>query len=140
MSLPLPLGATCGAHPDVPATWVCERCGTFVCGACERRVRPDAKPMCPACWEMRARKVPAAEATSSTRLQTAGMVIGLISILPIPVLQIASLVLNIIAIVRAKEGAARAARWRPIVGLCGTGVGLLFWIVIIVLVASGSTS
>jgi hypothetical protein len=117
---------------------VCGRCGAFACLACERRVRPDAMPMCPACWQLRAQRVPAQQASSSTSLQTAGLVIGCISVLPILPLQITSLVINIIAIVKAREGPARAVRWRPVVGLCATGLGLLVWVVIILVAASAS--
>ena len=52
-----PQGAVCPNHPEVAATWTCGRCGNFMCVACERRTRPEATPMCPACWEMRQRKV-----------------------------------------------------------------------------------
>jgi hypothetical protein len=93
-------------------------------------MRPDAVPMCPACWELRAVKVPE-QKSSSTGLQTAALVLGCIAILPIPLVQLASLVLCIVAIVKARHGPARAVRWKPVVGLCCTGVGLSFWVAVI---------
>lgn len=62
---------------------------------------------------------------SETRLQTTGLVLGCCCVLPIPVLLIASTIVNLIAIVKAKEGRAREARWKPVVGLCVTGFGML---------------
>ena len=129
MIQPVPEEALCATHRDTPARWTCPRCGNFLCVACERRVRPDALPMCPACWDLRAVKVPELKQSSPTRLQTAALVVGCIAILPIPQVEIASLIVCIIALVKAK-GPAREARWKPVVGLCGTGVGFLIWVVI----------
>jgi hypothetical protein len=120
-----PAGAVCPNHPDVAATWTCGRCGSFMCVSCERRTRPEATPMCPACWEMRQRKVPPQEVQSGTRMQTVGLVLGCISLFPIWFLQLLSLVINIVAIVKAKEPPARDVRWRPIVGLVLTVLGLV---------------
>lgn len=129
MSVPgltVPPGAQCALHPEVPAVWACHRCGTFICNGCERRKRADALPLCPSCWELRSQRVPLQQKQSETRLQTAGLVLGIISLAPFCIaLQLGSVAVNIIAIVRAKEGEARKVRWRPIVGLCLTGVGLL---------------
>jgi predicted small integral membrane protein len=90
--------------------------------------------MCPACWELRAVKVPD-QKSSTTGLQTASLVLGCISLLPIPLLQLASIIIGIVALVKAREGPARAARRRPIIGLCLTGVGLMWWVLAIVAVA-----
>jgi hypothetical protein len=129
MSIAVPDGAVCATHADARAQWTCPRCGNFMCVACERRVRVDALPMCPACWELRAIKVPE-QKSSMTGLQTAALVLGCIAILPIPLVQIASLVLGIVALVKARQGPARAVRWKPILGLCLTGVGLMWWVLI----------
>lgn len=44
-------GARCGFHPEAPATGTCQRCGTFICGACERR-GPDGSLYCPQCHQL----------------------------------------------------------------------------------------
>lgn len=124
----LPEGARCAGHPEVAAAWTCHRCGSFLCTACERRVRPDAVPMCPSCWELRAQKVPALTAPSGTRLQTTGLVLGALSVLPIWPLILGSLITNIVAIVKAKEPPARDVRWRPVAGLTMTILFSLMWI------------
>jgi hypothetical protein len=131
MIQPVPEEAFCATHRDTPAKWTCPRCGNFLCVACERRIRPDALPMCPACWELRAVKVPELKQSSPTRLQTAALVVGCISVLPIIQLQIGSLVLCIVALVKAKDGPARAVRWKPVVGLCCTLAGMMIWLAII---------
>lgn len=124
--VPAPEGATCANHPETPASWTCGRCGSFMCPDCERRVRPEAVPMCAACWELRARTVtPQNISESGTALLTIGLVLGVISLLPAVALQICSLVVNIMALVRAKESPAREKRWRSVVGLCLTGVGVV---------------
>lgn len=92
--------------------------------------------MCPSCWELRSRAVPA-NTTSPTRLQTAGLVLGCISLLPIWFIQLISLVINIVAIVKAKQGPARAVRWRPITGLVLTCVGIVGMVTLLA-VAVGS--
>ncbi|MBI5544074.1 MAG: hypothetical protein HY901_09315 [Deltaproteobacteria bacterium] len=129
MSSPAPSGAQCAAHPEAAASWVCGRCGTFMCPECEHRVRPEAHPLCPSCWELRERTLATLHTEKGgTRLQTAGLILGVISLAPgcFP-LQLLSLVLNIVAIARAPHG----ARWRPIVGLVLTLLGsvgsLLFY-------------
>lgn len=115
MIAPVPEGARCASHPDVPATWTCRRCGRFMCAACERRVRPDALPLCPSCWEFRAKRVEPPAPTSN--LGTTGLVLGFVSLLPLIPIQIASIVVNAIALSR---GAGR----RAVVGLVLTLVGL----------------
>ncbi len=87
--------------------------------------------MCKGCWELRDQKVKPIKEYSATRLQTTGLVMGCFCVLPIPVLILASLVVNTIAIVKAKEGPAREVRWRPVVGLCVTFVGILELVVIL---------
>ena len=129
-----PAGAVCPNHPEVPATWTCGRCGSFMCVGCERRTRPEATPMCPACWQLRERVV-VQTVQSGTRLQTAGLVLGCISLLPIWFLQLISLVVNIIAIVKAKESPAREVRWRPILGLALTLVGAVGMVVLFIALA-----
>lgn len=79
--------------------------------------------MCPSCWELRSRTVAPQKTSSGTRLQTAGLVLGCISLLPVIALQIGSLILNIVALVQAKEPPARDVRWRPALGLVLTLLG-----------------
>ena len=31
---PAPQGSLCAAHPEIPALWICDRCGNFVCETC----------------------------------------------------------------------------------------------------------
>lgn len=125
--MPPPAGAACAFHLEsagAQASYVCERCGTFFCEACARRTRPEAIPMCPSCWALREQNVKPQEARSATRLHTAGFVLGIIAILPIPVLQIAALVVNIIALVKSNTPETRDAKWKPIAGLLCTVIGL----------------
>ena len=126
MSLPVPEGATCAGHPEVAASWTCGRCGSFMCPDCERRVRPEAVPMCPACWELRSRTVqPQPQKDSSKTLLNVGLGLGVVALIPGCVaIQLGSAVVNIIALVRAKEPPARDLRWRSILGLCFTGLGV----------------
>lgn len=82
--------------------------------------------MCPACWNLRSRSVTANQAKSGTGLQSAGLLLGVLSLVPMClVVQAASLVLNIIAIVKAKEPPASTKRWQPITGLTLTVIGLI---------------
>lgn len=127
----VPAGAKCAYHPEAAALYVCHRCGNFFCEDCARRTRPEAVPLCKSCWELRDQKVKPNKEYSATRLQTAGLVLGCFCILPIPVLIVASLVVNVIAIVKATDGPAREVRWRPIVGLCVTLFGVLELVLLI---------
>jgi hypothetical protein len=132
MSEVLPEGATCANHLDTLASWTCARCGSFMCASCERRTRPEARPMCPACWELRNQRVETNQGRSSgTALQTTGLVLGVIALVPMCVaIQIASCIVNIIAIVKAKEPPASLVRWRPITGLALTAVGVVLTVVV----------
>ncbi len=139
MSVAAPPGAVCASHPEAPAGWACGRCGAFFCVACERRTRPDALPMCPKCWELRQKVVPVVAAASETRLQTAGLAMGAVSLVPMCWwLQIASIVVNIVGIVKAKEGPARAVRWRSVTGLVLSCLGLLGTVLVVTLGAAFS--
>ena len=120
-------GTLCALHPDAPATWVCGRCGSFMCRECERRTRPAAKPICPACWDLRDQRVAPVQVPSKTALQTAGFVLGFIAILPIPVLIIGSLIINTIAFFKATEPPARLTRWRSVVGFCISLLSIGVW-------------
>ncbi len=135
MSQPATPGSSCARHPESPATWVCGRCGSFMCQACERRTRPEAYPLCPACFELREQRVVPVKVSSKTGLQTAGFVLGLVAILPIPVVMIASLAINIVALVQAKEPPASLTRWKSIVGLVVTLVSMALWLGVFLLVA-----
>lgn len=70
--------------------------------------------MCPACWKVAGQIA----APSSGALQTAGLVVGMISIVPCCPLTLVSLVLNVIAIVMS----TKENRWKPLVGI---GITLL---------------
>jgi hypothetical protein len=124
--VPAPEGATCASHPETLASWTCGRCGSFMCPDCERRVRPEAVPMCAACWDLRSRTVtPQKVSVPGMALLNAGLALGVVSLIPSCfVVQIASVVVNIVALVRARNSPAREQRWRSVVGLCLTGAGL----------------
>ena len=129
-------GSACARHPEAPATWVCGRCGSFMCQPCERRTRPEAYPLCPGCADLRVQRVaPVVVGASNTGLQTTGFVLGLISLLPIPVVMIASVVINIIALVKAKEPPASLKRWKSWVGLTLSCLSIAGWGGLFVLVA-----
>jgi hypothetical protein len=89
--------------------------------------------MCPACWGLRARTVtPQKETDPNKALLTAGLVLGVISLVPgCLALQIGSLIVNTVALVRARQPPARDLRWRAILGLCLTGLGIVGTIVVL---------
>lgn len=101
--------ARCARHPDLAASFTCPRCGSFACVDCERRATLDAAPVCPACWSVSRQ----ATAAPSGALQTAGLVVGVLSLFPCCPLALASLVLNLVALVQA----TRENRWKPILGM-----------------------
>lgn len=135
MSQPATPGSVCARHPEAPATWVCGRCGSFMCQACERRTRPEAYPLCPSCFDLREQRVVPMKVTSKTGLQTAGFVLGFVALIPIPVVMIASLVINIVALVQAKEPPALTTRWKSIVGLVVTLLSMAGWLSVFLLAA-----
>lgn len=130
MTIARPTAGLCAAHPGAPARWACQRCGTFVCSDCERRTRPEAPPLCPKCWELRAQTVGVQQATEANRLPLAGLITGLLSVLH-PLLLVASLVLNLRALVRGHGG---ARRWMHVVGVAGSGVAVLVWVFALVFI------
>jgi len=115
----------CALHPGVAAEWACQRCGTFVCKDCERRTRPDAQPLCPKCWELRERSLGKQTTVESEKGALAGFILGLVSVFH-PLLMIASLVVNIRALIK-KTGGAR--KWMHTAGLAATGVAMLIWFI-----------
>ena len=124
------LTSTCARHAEAAATFACSRCGVFGCVDCERREDPRSAPFCPSCWALR----PASLAPGSgTGLQTAGLVLGVVSIFPFCPLWLASLVVNAVALVKANTPLRRRARWQPIVGLVLTAVFALGWAVSVAL-------
>jgi hypothetical protein len=95
---------------------------------CERRAQMDSAPVCPACWARQPTSAPA-----STVLQTTGLVLGVLSIVPCCPLFVVSIVVNIAGIVLAKEPPARDVRWKPITGLLLTlGISLIWFILALV--------
>ena len=122
---PAPAGALCARHPAVEARWACPRCGAFMCGTCERRVRPEALPMCVACWALRERSVEAPGAPKQDHTPLVGLVLGCVALVPGCIaLQLAALALNIVALVRTRRAGPEARRWRAWTGLGLSLVGL----------------
>jgi hypothetical protein len=81
--------------------------------------------MCPNCWELRSRSVTENQGRGRTNLQTVGLVLGFFSLVPMCLaIQIASLVVNIVAIVKAKELPEDHPRWKSITGLILTIIGV----------------
>jgi hypothetical protein len=111
--------ARCRLHAEAIASFTCTRCGNFGCVDCERRVEANTAALCPSCWALRAAEsIEGVAPGSDTTWQTAGLVMGVASFIPCCFIAVPAIVINIVAIVKAKQGAARAVRWRPIVGLC----------------------
>jgi hypothetical protein len=123
MTIAAPVAGECAVHAGTSADWACQRCGSFVCKACERRTRPEAPPLCPKCWELRSQVVQEQTVTESKRLQVAGLVLGILSFLH-PLLMVGSLVLNIRELVRGTGG---TNRWMNVAGVSLTGVAVLTW-------------
>lgn len=118
-------GALCARHPAVEARWTCPRCGAFMCATCERRVRPEALPMCVACWALRERSVEPPAATKRDRTPLVGLVLGAVALVPgCFALQLAALALNVVALVRTRRAGPEARRWQAWTGLGLTLVGL----------------
>lgn len=89
--------------------------------------------MCPDCWEKRALVVPAAPPlTSPTALFTASLVLGLISVLPLPAVMMASVVVGVMALVKSRHPDNLRQRWKPLVGLAVTLVSAVLWLVVAV--------
>lgn len=61
------LDGKCAEHADVPATFLCARCGDFGCDGCARRVTPAAQPLCQRCWAQRERTAGELERSASRR-------------------------------------------------------------------------
>lgn len=127
MSIAAPITGECAAHPGARAQWACHRCGTFICATCERRTRPEAPPLCPACWDLRGKVVQDQVVTESRRMQIAGLVLGAVSFLH-PLFMVASLILNIRELVRGTGG---TRRWMNGVGVGLTGLAMVLWLVVI---------
>lgn len=109
------MNATCTRHPEAVVSFTCPRCGTFACVECERRATAEGAPLCPHCWQLAAQ---AATAAPTGRLQSVGLVVGLVSVIPCLPLMAGSIVLNGVALLKSP----REHRWKPLVGL---GVTLL---------------
>ncbi|MFZ5438350.1 MAG: B-box zinc finger protein [Myxococcota bacterium] len=132
MTIAAPVGGTCAAHPGVAAQWACQRCGTFVCPQCERRTRPEAPPLCPACWQLREKVVTDTTVSESRRVPIGGLIIGVLSFLH-PLIMVGSLVLNLRELIKGRGG---DRRWMHTVGLVLTGLAILTWTVGIAFLAT----
>jgi hypothetical protein len=128
MTVAAPISGHCATHTDVIGNWACQRCGSFVCRACERRTRPEAPPLCPACWDVREQVVGKLVRAESRKTQIAGLVLGCVSVFH-PLILVASLIINIRALLR---GAARSSKRMHVGGLIGSGVAVLIWITAII--------
>lgn len=130
MTIARPVSGVCAAHPGVKADWTCQRCGSFVCPACERRTRPDAAPLCPPCWALREQAVKDQVVVESRRMQIAGLVTAIFAFHPL--VTVASLIVNIRELVRGSGG---SSRWMNKVGLGITGAWILGWIALAFFIA-----
>ena len=128
----LPEGSVCASHPSAAATFSCPRCGSFMCVECERRTRPEAIPLCPKCWDLRAKVTVPQDNDRSQRMQSLGFGLGIASILPIWPIVLGSIIINIISLTRAKEGVLREKRWKSIAGLSISVISMLIWGCIVV--------
>lgn len=106
------LQARCSKHHEAGVSFTCPRCGSFGCVECERRRTLDATPLCPSCWPV------SGPAGPDGALQTAGLVVALVSLVPCWPVALASVALNVIALVKATKANRRKA-------LVGLGVSLL---------------
>lgn len=125
MSIGRPISGNCAAHPALSAQWACQRCGSFVCPQCERRTRPEAPPLCPACWELRSQTIRAQTVSDSKRLQIGGLVLGALSFLH-PLIMVGSAVVNIRELARGTGG---SHRWMNGVGIALTVLAIITWVV-----------
>lgn len=131
MVVAAPVAGRCATHPEAEAKWACQRCGSFVCPACERRTRPEA-PLCPKCWELRAQVVQDTAVKESRKLQLGGLIIGLLSFLH-PLVMVGSLILNIREL---RRGTGGDLRWMNTAGVVLTALAMLTWVVGIAVLAS----
>lgn len=133
MTVAAPVSGQCALHEGAAAAWACQRCGTFVCAQCERRTRPEAPPLCPTCWELRAKSVQGQATTESKRGEVGGLVIGVLSFLH-PLVMVGSLVVNVREL---RKGRGGERRWMNVTGLALTGLALCTWLVAIAVIATG---
>jgi hypothetical protein len=77
------LPSMCASHPDVRATCRCVRCGSFACGACERRVSEQAS-LCRACCA-RYRELRETQLGAESSLRSAGLVAQGLGLACVPV-------------------------------------------------------
>lgn len=115
--------ARCRLHPDVVAHRTCPRCGAFMCTGCERKVRIDATPMCPACWDLREQRLPYPE--PSNPLATVGLAAGVVALVAELIAMSSGLVaVAVVAVIPAGLNGLALTRpggkARAVAGLCMT--------------------
>lgn len=128
-----PEGSVCPDHPAASAPWACPRCGRFLCEGCARRPRPEALPLCPACWALREKVVEKTVGVPGSRLFNVGLGLSIASFLPALPLIIGSFVVNGIALARAaRDPQLQPHRWKAITGLALSGAAVVLWMLILV--------
>ncbi|WP_147441749.1 hypothetical protein [Corallococcus exercitus] len=129
-----PVRAICARHDDIVASGVCPRCGAFMCPRCENRTREQASPLCPGCWELRARSIKKAPESFFTA-PNVGLQLGLVSLIPFCfIVQPVSLVLNIVNLVKARrEGGSQRDQRKAIASLILTGLGTVLTVALYIL-------
>jgi hypothetical protein len=111
-----------------------------MCRACERRTRADAAPLCPDCWDLRARKVEPVVDTRA-RFFSVGLGLGIASFLPLWPVILASLIVNVMGLTRSKQPELAQYRSKSLIGLSLTLGAILVWgTLVAVLVVIGSRS
>ena len=91
-------------------------------------------PLCPKCWDLRAKVTVPQNEVKETRMQTMGFVLGLISFIPIWPVMVASIIINIMSLVQAKEEITKQKRWKSIVGLTVTVISGCIWVCLFAIV------
>jgi hypothetical protein len=114
----------CAWHPGVPAAFTCPRCGAFGCGDCAMRTRPDARAICPDCWERRGAVVARNDEKRQMALANTALGLGILALVPfVWPAGVGAILVSSLALSRLDEG--HPGRARAVVGLVLGPVGLL---------------